>query len=503
MGGNQLDALQWTPDRTWTPAACLAPDGRALMAQRGALNSLARYLADNVSMIGYALDTIAAYSVPIRPQADSEDGDWNKQAEAIFGDWSTRADFAGRFGFADIQRLVCSGMDLDGDTLPYALAADDGEPRIQLIESHRVVTPKGHEKDPLVQDGVQTDAQGRVTGFHVSIDQNKTRFLPVAQALMMFEPDATRPTAYRGLSPLRRGICDLRDAKDIKSFEKSAAKLNSSLAAAIQNKSGTVPVDIWNVDAQPPPPTQAPPPARSTVAIADLTGGQIPVLAEDEELKQVETNRPGAQTQEFLEVLAGHFVMSLGLPPAFFLDKKLTGPNTRSVNAKATRKFLRRQEAVKIFVAWTWRRVIAWNIAQRRLRAVPDWASLNFQTPSLPTIDAGREAMQSREDVRNGLLTRQDHYGERGLDWQREIEQGLAEDDFIIGRCQAVAKKYGIEPNYVLARYLDSPAIPTGTGLRSSDPADASPPEDEDEDQSGDESEEEERAPARRNGSPR
>ncbi len=35
----------------------------------------------------------------------------------------------------------------------------------------------------------------------------------------------------------------------------------------------------------------------------------------------------------------------MGLPPAFFLDEKLTGPNQRAVNGKAQRKFDRRSRS--------------------------------------------------------------------------------------------------------------------------------------------------------------
>jgi hypothetical protein len=47
--------------------------------------------------------------------------------------------------------------------------------------------------------------------------------------------------------------------------------------------------------------------------------------------------------------LAGCFVVGLGLPPAFFLDEKLTGPNQQAVNCKTQKKFdHRKQVAARI-----------------------------------------------------------------------------------------------------------------------------------------------------------
>ncbi len=77
---------------------------------------------------------------------------------------------------------------------------------------------------------------------------------------------------------------DVRDAKDIKGFEKLATKIGAALAAVIEG-ADVLEEDIWNNDNGDPdgPQPGNPPPADATpqemhISKAQLLGGDIPVL---------------------------------------------------------------------------------------------------------------------------------------------------------------------------------------------------------------------------------
>ena len=74
----------------------------------------------------------------IRVQAQSGDPTWNRAAEAYFALWSARCEVTRRFSFEECQALVCRGIDIDGEYFVHKTHDAEGEPRIQLIESHRI-----------------------------------------------------------------------------------------------------------------------------------------------------------------------------------------------------------------------------------------------------------------------------------------------------------------------------------------------------------------------------
>ncbi len=60
---------------------------------------------------------------------------------------------------------------------------------------------------------------------------------------------------------------------------------------------------------------------------------------------------------------------------------------------------------------------------------------------------------QEREDVARGLMTRRDHYGNRGRSWRRETDQLFEEIDYILDRATTVADEHGIPVETVMASF--------------------------------------------------
>lgn len=190
---------------------------------------------------------------------------------------------------------------------------------------------------------------------------------------------------------------------------------------------------------------------ESPVTVANLLGGDIPTITGT--LKQLQSNRPGTNKVDFMESLAGYFVAGLGIPPAFFLDVKLTGPNQRAVIGKAQRKFNRRKAVLARFARWVWVRHTAWRIANGELKAVDGWQRTTFQFPPIATIDLGDQLAAEHEALSKGFITRQTFHGDRARDWQNNEDQVFAEDEYVILKAKAQAERHGLPVELILARH--------------------------------------------------
>ncbi|MGN6556217.1 MAG: phage portal protein [Verrucomicrobiota bacterium] len=474
---NYFEALTPSQDRTPIPLYSYALKSVLQTFNRVQLALIARYLYDNDGMVSLAVDTIADYCTPVLPTAATGDSQADRLLNEYFADWSRIADHSGRFSFSMLQRLACKAMDVDGDILPV-MVGENGFPQIQLMETWRVDSRSVKDAAIRHMDGVRVDGKQAVMGYFVvnafeSIVNGLTapEFVSANAAMLLYDPD--RYSSYRGMSPLRRGGNDMRDAKDIKGFEKMAAKIHSALAAVIEG--GTIEEDVWGNDTgltgdatadgdlagnTPPVPSTA---QEKKLSLWELLGGDIPVLPPGQKLTPLQNNRSGAGLIDIGTYLGGYMVSGLGLPPSFIIQGGHTGPGERSVNGKAQRKFDNRQALLGHFAEWAWVRVIGDAIDKKILPAFPKWNKPEWQGPAKVSIDDGRDSDQWRQDVQSGLMTRQNHYGNRQLNWQTETDQGFAEDDYILQRAAERAEKFKVPVELILNKWGYSAARPLPT----------------------------------------
>jgi hypothetical protein len=431
--GNYFEALRVSEDRTQIPYAMvhLRPQILRLLngLNRKLLAAVGRYLVDNCGVASYAVNTIANYSTPVRPHSLCSDPDAGRVYEDYFQEWYKRCDYTRRFNFEELQRIASRAIDSDGD-IGVVITAKGGFPQIRFFDTFHIGTLTG--LDP--KDGVVTDDYGVMLGYKVcdgpidTLQSIANTFIPIEQLLLLRDPD--RYDHFRGYSPIRRGSNDLRDENDIKAFTKLKEKIGAALAAVIQQK-GMLEEDVWGDDTSPTGVMAAnqtdnpsSPPAKK-LSLAELLGGDIPII--EGEIKQLEAKSPSVDAVSFMEFLAGQFVAGLDMPPAFFLDEKLTGPNVRAVLGKVQRKFDQRKHVMAKFVEFCWLRVIAWGIANDGLPSKPDWWRISFQFPPMITIDLGDVMSNERQDVMVGQMSEKERFGNRGKDQVKEHRQIVAE----------------------------------------------------------------------------
>lgn len=467
---NYYEALTPSHDRTQVPTFIYALRSVLQSFNRTQLLFLARYLYDNDGIVSLTVNTIADYSSPVMMVSATGDADADQVLNDYFNDWTSRADFSGRFNFNTLQRLISIACDVDGDILPV-MTGDNGFPQVQLIEGWRVdsqAIANSVESNRIV-DGVRLSPKGTVEGYYVVnalnnllVGKSVPELVSSSVALLIGDPE--RYSSLRYITPLRRGSNDIRDAKDIKAFEKTATKIHAALSAVIEG-GGPIEEDIWgntstDSDATGNSYSQEGnlPPEDATqqekkLDLWEMLGGDVPTLEDGQKLHQLNNDRPGVRVPEFLSFLGTYMIAGLNIPPNFILNSGLTGPGERSVNGKAQRKFDRRQELLAGFGKWAWVRVIAHGIEHDGLPAVPGWDKPEWQGPPKVSIDEGRDSDQWRQDFKNGLMTRENHYGNRSLDWKREIDQGFNEDAYIFAKARKIADESKVPIETVLTRW--------------------------------------------------
>ena len=129
-----------SPRRASVPGS--APQDATLDLSPGIRSELvrrSRYLVKNSGFLREIVGSMALYSIGdgILPQPASKDAAWNEKALDYFTRWARHADISGRFNLIQCEHLACKALDVDGEIF-ILKTLENGEPKIQLIESHRI-----------------------------------------------------------------------------------------------------------------------------------------------------------------------------------------------------------------------------------------------------------------------------------------------------------------------------------------------------------------------------
>lgn len=450
------DALQNDGSRASIPyATSWSPQVATFIADssRDKLIGVARYLADNHPLAVYATGLMRAYAAPNHISAATENADWNRLADLWWKDLLPRIDFTGRWHFDALQEVWSQALDTDAD---FGLVVTDeaGFPQVQQIDSTVIRDPG---KGTNTANGVQLDEFGRVVGYHI---RTRDEMVPEPQMFLCYEP--RNAGDYRGVSPMIAGANDARDQYEIKSFERRKAKTKSSIVGFLETEDGTVEENAWTVGGNDEAPAATATAQEKQTGKMEMFGADIPVLKAGNKFVAPDIKIDTADFLEFQDHLAGCFVMGMGIPPAFVLDSKLTGPNQRAVNDKVQKVFERRKRTITRAAVWVRTRCIAWAIANGQLPAQRGWEKVNVQGPAEISIDMSQQ-VNDQNAVARGLMTRRTYFGKRSQNEEQQTNQAFIEVEAIIKRVDEMASK-SADPattrSLLLARF-----IPTGSSM--------------------------------------
>jgi lambda family phage portal protein len=397
---------------------------------RTRLMALSRKCFYNNAIVRGAVRDKAMYSVGsgigIRPQAMSGDQAWDDAAEQWWENWARSPEISGRHDMRSLQMLVSEAIDRDGEIFAILTAKTDGAPAVQIVEAHRVESPDTSASNNGVVDGVKLDKFQRPLGYFIGEgDEYPRRHREVKADAMLHVYEPERADQVRGYPAIGVALNSVLDRDELLRFEMMAAKAGSSIGLVIKNSTGNIGAEGFLGD-------------FSKDSNGNLTresifgGGLVPRMKNTEDIQSFVMNRPNEKLDKHLEQYIRAAAIGLGLPYEFVWDTSaIGGVAQRFIIQKAARCFAARQDVlVNAFLSKLWRYAIARAISRKELPMNPGWQSVGWQTPRSITVDVGREATARRDDVKAGLMTLSDYFGEQGIDWKEAVAEIATEREF-------------------------------------------------------------------------
>jgi capsid protein len=314
------------------------------------------------------------------------------RAEAYFALWSARCEVTRRFSFEECQALVCRGMDIDGEYFVHKTRDASGEPRIQLIESHRIGDRFGSKESV---DGVGLDPWGAPVFYRTLEDDSTHRDLPAAAMLHIHEPEWAG--GVRSHPTIQHSINHVLDEMELLALEKHAVKDNADVSRILKTARGELDDNgdfVVGGDA-------AAGESSDPVTLQRIVGGKLVALKPDESLESFQSNRPSPTFTGFLEHLRRDSALGM-IPFEFAADSsKIGGAGVRLIVAKADRRFSFRQMILESrLIKPVWAYVIGDAIARGLLP--PGGGLVEDQHRSAQARDRGRGTGSPTEPRRRG-----------------------------------------------------------------------------------------------------
>lgn len=407
---------------------------------RRKLISKSRYFYENEALFCTLIERMTSYVIGggLHVVPDSSNSDFNAAAAEYWREFCELPEFASDKNFLNLQSIIIRSAFMDGDVFVYKTYDEAHNPKIQIIEGYRITD--GLTADIDKPEGVVLDKYGRPTyyEYHPTDDDICKPVKIPAQHLVRFSYDK-RPNQYRGVPIAHAAIRTIHDIDDILALEKQAVKHNSSIVG-VASKEGD---DEFQTPPMRPFGEQIENVVQSNIGDAELAkyyseqieGSMIFTTRKNETLELKNNDRPGPAWQGFISFLVDATCLSVGLTPSIVLGQKRGGVDTRACLATAQRIVEGWQNSYIDSFQLIYEYVIEDGIIRGKIPAVPDWHKTKWRRPPKITVDAGREAQNEREDVKNGLMTLEEHYSARGKDYRREITQKAEEVRYMLDEC--------------------------------------------------------------------
>ena len=382
-----------------------------------------RYGERNCGLVRQILGDYVTYvcgADGITIQCHSADGDKAAIYEEAFAEAAKQLDLSGRFSWVDLQRLPLRGALRDGDSFGILTTDELGNPKIQLVEGHKVGNPEGVPVPEGMIDGVRFDSVGRIVSYNFLQPNKVSREIPANSVMHICEQDYS--SGARGLPLLQHSWADIQSEDELLKLEMLAVRNDSDFTRVLHKHSGFVAGQLKD---------EMGTSGSNGETLARKLGGKLAVLEPGESLGSLESKRPNGNFVSFLKAIQSDISRG-SIPYEFINPSEAGGAALRLIAAKSDRVFSRWQTIlIERFIIPIYRYVIGTKIANGELPDSPDWWKVSCTTPKRLTIDAGRDAAQDRADVELGLLSMSELYAQRGLDLRTEMVKRAKDFKFI------------------------------------------------------------------------
>lgn len=427
-GSMQFNSVGWGNNRASIYGSAVDFSADYTATDRTEMIKRIRWGERNCGLVRQVFNDFVLYGIGdgITHQSHCQDTASAQAYDDYFKNWCRNAEHSGRFTFQDVQRLALRGAIRDGDIFVLKIVDDAGQPRVQIVEGHRVGNPIGTEVPKNMLDGVQFDGVGRLVGYSIIQANNQNKILPASSVCHIAEHDYA--SGSRGLPILQHSWNDIQTEDELLRLEALAVRNDADVTRVLKKNGGFIPGDMKS---------ELQGAGANLDNVASKMGGKLIALEPGEDLVSLASNRPSPVFVGFLKAVQQDIARGV-LPYEFVSDASgVSGSGIRLVTAKADRVFNRWQSIIiDKLCNPIWGFVIGSAIAKGELPDNPDWASVSWTTPKRLTVDAGREAANDRADVELGLLSMSELYAQRGLDMRSEMAKRAKDMKYIFDLSQ-------------------------------------------------------------------
>lgn len=415
------------------------------------LRSDSRKIFVNFGPLKTAVYERASYSIGRAwlPMFQGEDTEWGQDAsDWLKKIWFQTGNLAGpNWNWWESLKVESHYLDVFGEIFIYKVIDKSGFPRFQHIPPYRVDVPRASGtvdstgkllKGPYTGlqciYGVIVDEFGTAVAYNVrGKNADEDRQISADEMIHVGEwefVDQTRP-----IPVIAHGILDVRDTMAVQTNEKRALEIASAIAILESNPIGGIdindPINFVRQVSNPvgsaaegtsppdPPGYQTPNPLRS-YKFSDNGEYKYFKAQTGSDVKAFQFERPSGEVTNFMDRLGRNCINFIWPYDLITAPSSGNAASNRTLWVRANR--LTRDRQIKLYPSAKQRILfaLARAIEIGLLPANDEWMEWEFSFPKKPSIDAGRDAQQDREDLKACVRTWSDIHAELGTDTETQ-----------------------------------------------------------------------------------
>jgi len=441
------DAAKYSTRRSRISTAVQSARFDAANSTLEIIRGKAREFERNSAVVNRLADLWEQYTVGqgLIVQPASSDPVWNEKAAEWWRYWAELPDISSRQPLGSLLGMVARGWFIDGEQFILLTTGQSGFPRVQLVESHLVKTPKGQEQTESIIDGIRVDPVTlRPLSFFVHTETRRggttietAKEVSADSVLQVFEP--SRPGQIRGIPLLHAVINDLHDLDDLQQLEMRAAKDAAQTSKVI--KTGMEEINpaalrAARVTGTTTISTGATASVTKTEYYRDAVGEESVILRPGDEYLQFQTTRPSVASRDYWRFLTEKVCIGVGIPYVIAFPDSMQGTVYRGALDAAAAFFRLRSAVMQSAVARIYAYAMGWaRYTEKTLQNAPaDWRKIRISPPRAPNVDIGYSADALMKGLQTATTNWGQHFASLGLDWREEIDSYAEQSKYITSK---------------------------------------------------------------------
>jgi capsid protein len=189
--------------------------------------------------------------------------------------------------------------------------------------------------------------------------------------------------------------------------------------------------------------------------------------------EQFATERPGVNMREYWRQLTEKVCAGVGIPYVLVYPESMQGTVYRGALDMSSVWFRSRHQVMASAARRIYEYAMEYAIKNDpTLNDAPsDWYEVSITAPRSPNVDVGRNSAAQLAELEAGVVTFDEVYGARGLDWRSALESKAQQALFV----RQLAAKYGVDVSEISVIQKERPATSVATAIDIEDDSSESP----------------------------